>query len=673
MAKCNFFISYTNKDKLWAEWIACRLEQVGFTTKSQSWDCCAGNYIVKIDNALINSDRYIIVLSPDYFASEWCAAEWAAALEKDPDNRDGTLVPVRVEECTPKGLLASIVYSDIVGLCEKDAVSILFDGINPPGRTEIKPAFPEKKASGRSGSVFPPSFPDNNLPKRNMNFTGRKDTIDGILKTFEGGVYGSPIEVITGPGGVGKSSIALEYAYKQAGKYDVIRWINAESPEALLAGYMEFAYSKKLAGKGAASREEILSLVKDWMAYNGEWLFIFDHAEKQGDIKEYVPASYRGNILITSECEAWGNLYKIPISVFRPEEAVEFFIKSARSEDREGAAKLSAELGFLPLALEQAAAYISNTGAGYYDYIEALNKYRLKIFEGVQVKPKDYDKTVAVTWRIALSRIKIESARQLLYMCSFFAGGGIEKSIFTDCARMLPEPLSEAVRNEAEFSGVIFDLSRYALIKNEEKLLSQHRRLKEAIRSSPEAKRLLEACFDLALNELDKFGPDTCKEFFSFFVHAVSIEKYAEEEGIARAPELYKKAIAVYEKVTGKDRPEAGEAYYKIGEGYNGREDYDKALEWYGKALAAYENTSGKYHPDTARVYGNIAAVYYKQGNQKGALELLIKTLVIYVKNQMTSCAEAKKALGELYAAYVNAGGIKEDFQRWLAVKLKEG
>src|SRR5687767_6528945 len=122
----NFFISYNKADKAWAEWIAWQLEEEGYTTILQAWDFRPSeNFVLKMHEAIQNSERTIAVLSPSYLNAHFTHSEWAAAFGQDPTSSIGVLLPVRVEECDPKGLLGRIIYLDLVGRIEDDARAAL--------------------------------------------------------------------------------------------------------------------------------------------------------------------------------------------------------------------------------------------------------------------------------------------------------------------------------------------------------------------------------------------------------------------------------------------------------------------------------------------------------------------------------------------------------------------
>jgi DNA-directed RNA polymerase specialized sigma24 family protein len=171
----DFFISYTQTDRSWAEWIAWELEAAGFTTLLQAWDFAPGtNFLLEMDRAARTATRTIAVLSPTYLTSSlYTRPEWAAALARDPTGVHRALIPVRVQPFLVTGLLAQLVYLDLVDKDAEAARQELLDGLRP-GRLKptVQPPFP----SGRRQDP-PPAFPGATpapfrIAARNPSFTG---------------------------------------------------------------------------------------------------------------------------------------------------------------------------------------------------------------------------------------------------------------------------------------------------------------------------------------------------------------------------------------------------------------------------------------------------------------------------------------------------------------------
>jgi TIR domain len=118
-AERDFFVSYTQTDRAWAEWLAWELNAVGYTTVLQAWDMPPGTaFVHAMDQAVQHTRHILLVLSPAYLRSEMTEAEWRPGFVADSSGTQRRLLPVRVEDCKPTGLLADRVYVDLVGLDE---------------------------------------------------------------------------------------------------------------------------------------------------------------------------------------------------------------------------------------------------------------------------------------------------------------------------------------------------------------------------------------------------------------------------------------------------------------------------------------------------------------------------------------------------------------------------
>ncbi|MBE5925879.1 MAG: toll/interleukin-1 receptor domain-containing protein [Lachnospiraceae bacterium] len=146
--KKDFFISYNKADKEWAKWIAGTLEENGYTTIIQAWDFRTGNnFVIEMQKAILNSEKIVLVLSQKYLDSEYCQAEWAAMFCCDPIGEHRKIIPVRVDDVKPEGLLATNIYVDIYGMEEEKAVKNLLNAIEHTENPRKKPIFNSVKKS----------------------------------------------------------------------------------------------------------------------------------------------------------------------------------------------------------------------------------------------------------------------------------------------------------------------------------------------------------------------------------------------------------------------------------------------------------------------------------------------------------------------------------------------
>jgi TIR domain len=282
----DFFISYTAADKAWAEWLAWELEAAGYTTLLQAWDMPPGTaFAHAMDQAVQHTRHTLLVLSPAYMRSAMTEAEWRPGFVADPSGSQRRLLPVRVEPCEPKGLLADRVYVDLVGLDEATTRATLLDGVAAAlrghARPTNRPRFPRAPAVAavdrpRFPTALPPVW---NVPyRRNPDFTGRDGELAVLAAALGQGETVAVTQVLQGGGGVGKTALAVEYAYRQRARFDTVWWIHAEEPTTLMSDYAGLAVARGLVEAGEADQQLAAVAVRRWLDDHDRWLLIFDNA-----------------------------------------------------------------------------------------------------------------------------------------------------------------------------------------------------------------------------------------------------------------------------------------------------------------------------------------------------------------------------------------------------------
>ena len=138
------------------------------------------------------------------------------------------------------------------------------------------------------------------------------------------------------------------------------------------------------------------------------WLLVFDNAPDRGSVAPFVPPAGRGRVLITSRNQIWPPGQALDVPVLDPQVAAEFLTGRTGDADRRAALELAGELGGLPLALEQAAAYVQATGDSLAGYLAAFRQRRPDLL--ARGEPTGYPRTVATTWRLAFEDLQRVSA-----------------------------------------------------------------------------------------------------------------------------------------------------------------------------------------------------------------------------------------------------------------------
>jgi hypothetical protein len=361
----DFFLSYAQGDRAWAEWIAWMLEEDGYQVLVQAWDFVPGsNWVRHLSVGAKDAARTIVVLSDDYLESVYGSTEWQAAWARDPVGGTRRLLIARVADSDRPGLLAGVASVDLFGLSEDEARRRLRNMVSAASAGRAKPtALPQFPGRGAvRKSRFPGSLPRVwNLPVRNPNFSGRGAELRALAQVLEGG-SGVTVVSVQGLGGVGKSQLAAEYAYSRAGDYDVAWWISADSPASIFDQFA--ALASQLGFDQAATLETLQAQVQTGLRGASGWLLIFDNFDTAQDVQAWLPrgplpAGVPGHVIVTTRRSGFRVLGPVLDLYVLSQDVAEQLLRSrVPGLDQSAAAGVGAQLGCLRLALEEAAAYL---------------------------------------------------------------------------------------------------------------------------------------------------------------------------------------------------------------------------------------------------------------------------------------------------------------------------
>jgi tetratricopeptide (TPR) repeat protein len=654
----DFFISYTGADVAWAEWIADTLEQDGHTTLLQAWDFRPGSdFVEQMSQAIQQTKRTIAVLSERYLASVFASAEWHATFAKDPIGQARLLVPVRIQDCEPPGLLRTRVYIDLVGLEEQVAAERLRAALGPgrarpAGRLPF-PGGPAKPVAasfpGRRPSVF-------GVPPRNPHFAGRSDQLAALHRHLTERRTGAVVQAsaVHGLGGVGKTQLALEYAHRFASDFELVWWIPAEQP-ATVPGRLA-ALARRLGLPELPSLDEQVGVLFDELGRQDRWLLIYDNATDPASLAGLRPPAGGGQVLVISRDPAWaGSMTTVRLDVLARAEAVSFLQQRLGHTDP-AYPDLAAALGDLPLALEQAAAFISETATTPSEYVALLGERAGELFE--LGRPAGSEQTIATTWTLALDELRARApvAEDLLSLFAFLAPDDIPRSLVEEDREALPRRLAAAAGDQLGLRQAFGALHRYALATVTEQTLSMHRLVQAVVRQQldPDKQRhwataalhLVRAAFPM-----QPFDPAAWPACARLLPHAMAATSHAAPLGVdpettawllhqtgayvslradhRQARSLLERAVAIRETRLGADHPDTAQSLYNLAVVLRDQGDLRRARTLHEHALAVREVRLGPDHPDTAQSLSNLAEVLRSQGNQDYARTLHERALAI--------------------------------------------
>jgi len=321
-------------------------------------------------------------------------------------------------------------------------------------------------AEQRNPAEPPPIW--GNVPPRNISFTGREQVLADLHSRLSKGTTAVLPEALHGMGGVGKSQIAIEYVYRHTGDYDLIWWVHSEQPSQIQQAFVELAGELGLqAGRevnvAVPAVREALRLGRPFH----NWLLVFDNAENVDEVRGFFPTNGPGKILVTSRNAAWKNIASsLEIDVFARDESVALLRLRGPELDEAKADRLAEVLGDLPLAIEQAAVWLAETGMPVDEYLRLFQEKATELLR--DASPPTYELPVAAAWNVSLDRLRgtDPAALQLLQTCAFFASEPISRRLLSGVRNVeAPPELAEALADPIKLGRAIRAINQYALAK----------------------------------------------------------------------------------------------------------------------------------------------------------------------------------------------------------------
>jgi transcriptional regulator with XRE-family HTH domain len=312
-----------------------------------------------------------------------------------------------------------------------------------------------------------------NIPARNPGFTGR----DGLLaavrdRLLAGGA--AVVQALHGMGGVGKTQLAAEYAHRFAASYELGWWISAE--QGALIGDQVAALGSALGCiRPGADTDVVRAVVLAELRARSRWLLVFDNAQTPAEVAPWLPGG-SGHVLITSRERGWAEI-AAPVEVDVLARAESAALLQARVAGLGGADadRLAAELGDLPLALAQAAAFMAGTGMVAGEYLGLLRTRAGPLLD--QAVPGSYPRSLAAATALAAGRLADDdpAAAELASLCAFFAAEPVPEDLFTGAARELPGELAARAADPLAWRQTLARLTRQSLARIDHRGLQMHR------------------------------------------------------------------------------------------------------------------------------------------------------------------------------------------------------
>jgi tetratricopeptide (TPR) repeat protein len=509
---------------------------------------------------------------------------------------------------------------------------------------------------------------------RNPFFTGREAELQAITSALQTGQNATIPQAISGLGGIGKTQTALEYAYRHRNEYHHVFWVIAETYDTLNAAYSHLAEILDLPEKHLAEQHMVVEAVKRWLAAHENWLLILDNADDLSIVSDYLPSSIPGHLILTTRAHAMGGLaQRIEIKRLDQEEGSRFLLNRAallgKNDPREQAdpgdlaqaSEIVRELAGLPLALDQAGAYIEETSCGLQAYLDLYRVHHADLLSARGGLGRDHPEPVATTLHLCFTRVEQinSAAADLLRLCAFLAPDDIPELLLTTGTSQLTPSLQLLASSPINLNKTIADLQKYSLIGRTptKKTLDVHRLVQVVLRDAMTldverawAERTVcvvkhafpwpemntwEQCRQLLTHG------QACATLIGQW-HIKSVEGvqlltnmgvYLEKRGdYQQAQDSFENVVALSRNMFGDEHFCTALALNNLASNYRTQGKHDQAMRSHEQALAIRQKVLGRQHPDTAMSLHNLANVYADQGKYDQAVALYEQALAIRQK-----------------------------------------
>ncbi len=575
-------------------------------------------------------------------------------------------------------------------------------------------AFVSERGDGLAGVVVAPF----NVPHpRNPVFSGREELLEDLRKALTQGSQAalSQPQAMSGLGGIGKTQAAVEYAYRFLDDYRAVLWSGAESRDALVSGFASAARLLELPESDEQDLGVVVQAAKRWLESNREWLLILDNVENLKLIEEFVPSNSAGGVLLTTRLQATGTIAKrVELTKMDVGEGSLFLLRRAKivagdapletagEADRTLAAEIHGEVGGLPLALDQAGAFIDETPSSLAEYLELYRAGGKKLRAARGELSPDHP-SVTVTFSLAFEQVSKNSAAaaDLVRLFAFLAADAIPEEVFREGAEHLGEELARAAAEPLQFIEALKEAGRFSLVGRNpaDKTLAMHRLVQVVVRDEmdEETRRVWAERAVNALNEAFPWSKyenwAQCERLRSHGLAAAELVKswrfdsqaagdllgklgrYLRDRGLyEEAQPLYQRSLGISEKVLGPDHPEVATTLNNLASLHESQGRYEEAEPLYQRSLAISEKALGPDHPEVATTLNNLAGLYKSQGRYGEAEPLYQRSLAIKEKALGPDHPSVAITLNNLAGLYRSQGRYEEAeplYQRSLAIKEK--
>ncbi len=540
------------------------------------------------------------------------------------------------------------------------------------------------------------------LPQLLPNVIERSAILNQLAIGFrkQGEKKQAPVQIIQGMGGVGKTELATVYANRWSYSQGFVRWVYADSFN-LTNEWLHLGELLGLDLKGLTQVEQRY-MIRQALQKRSHWLIVLDNLENQSALAELLPQQQTPTqqILITTRSENWGRFPVLNLPEFTADECEIYWASFLTAAQRQGAKKLAEALGYLPLAMSHAVAYMQQTGLDAETYLNRFQKAGIALLGDENKTDSDvrYQHTVLTTWQLSIDELdkKNNKSAEVIKFCAYLHSDGIEEhflQILLDMDELILDKCFKIIRD-------------YGLLTRENSGFKIHRLVQDAIRYRETAifketlfkvriKPLADMLFKLYHFEkqvknypkLRSLQPhvDKIRGF-------IPTEPYDKDQSICegallgiqgdfflnisgeanKALECYQKILLISLEIYQDEPGYIATSYDNLGEAYRILGDATSAMECFQRALVIWLDICGEEHSYVAACYNQIGNIKFDLGEFQDAINWQEKALAIYLKVYGEKCLEVSivySNLGSSRCALGDAITALRNHEKALAIR----
>ncbi len=685
------------------------LKSLGYVNVWYDSAIAAGSNWQKIvDNYLDTADIIVLLFSADFLASDHCReVEMKRALER---RELGVARVIYV-------LLRPVDWSEL----SLDSAGFLPPGGNPislwPDMDSalmevvkgIKKVVDELTDRVVNTLARGPKKFLSNLPYRqNLFFTGREELLTSIHSYFSAYARHTRIQALNGLAGIGKTEIAIEYAYRYPQEYQAIFWIRASSLELFHTDVQALADLLLLPEKERTSERKLFAAIQRYLQSSEGWLLFFDDLEDFRLIDLLIPLQCKGHVLLTSRIQIkHRSVHALSVAPMTMDESALFLLRRiklipeqagldvALPDDYLHALAVAQALDGFPLVLDQAGAYIEDTESDLSHYLTLYRTHQAYLLQQRGQSSESHPESVTATLDLAFEQVRKVNplAMQLLYLFAFLHFDAIPDEMLIQGGIELDEPLKALALDPLALDAALATLLGFSLVhgRTDTTLLRIHRIVQAVLRDSLSADQQ-RYWVTMAVRLVNRVFPGSgfpawplyqrylaqaqcCVTFITEFqlvdLAAAQLAQRLGEYCSKRA--LYDEArsyltlaIDLYERISGLESLDIARAlvsqgflFYKLG-------DYTQSEMLYLRALAIYGQMLEPEEQNTGILLNNLALLYREQNRYQEAEVLYQRVLALYRQIFGPQHSEVATVLNNLALLYQKQNRYQEAEELYL-------